>query len=384
MKKLLFLMLLCICIMASVSVMADETRSVTISVNTVAKDGMVTVAIEYDGDANICGGSVDLSYNTSRLSLEKHEVGKSLEQTMHFVNESYGEDCIRVNWASIEPLEKSGHIITYSFGMSEDVFEDGDVFVKAVKFIDENEQKLQSDIQQSVENEYEKVTESEDKKPSKGNSGGGGGYTSSKTQTEKDEKEETETFVESSGEVKKTFDDVAVSDWYYDSVSYVCDSNLMNGISESLFGPDLPVTRAMLVTVLYRHAGEVATNRSIPFMDVDMGSYYANAVSWAKQNGIVNGVSENEFAPDVNITREDIATILFRYAIYEGMMAVSLEENLGYDDVESVSDYAISALNWAVGHSIMKGKTESTLNPKDMATRAEVATMLQRYVQSGK
>ena len=95
---------------------------------------------------------------------------------------------------------------------------------------------------------------------------------------------------------------------------YATDNNLMNGVSDSEFAPNETLTRAMLVTVLYRNEGEPATNRSIPFADVDMGSYYGNAVSWAKQNGIVSGVTENNFAPDKNITREQIATIMFRYA----------------------------------------------------------------------
>jgi len=184
--------------------------------------------------------------------------------------------------------------------------------------------------------------------------------------------------------VSMTFTDVKSTDWFFDSVKYVAENNLMNGVSETEFAPNSTLTRAMLVTILYRHAGEPATNRSIPFADVDMGAYYANAVSWAKQNGIVSGVTENEFAPDANITREQIATILFRYAQLNGMETMTLEENLHFADSTDISEFAISAMNWAVGKDLIKGKTTSTLNPKDNATRAEIAAILQRFIQNNK
>ena len=187
-------------------------------------------------------------------------------------------------------------------------------------------------------------------------------------------------------EISMTFTDVKSTDWFFDSVKYVADNKLMNGVSETEFAPDNTLTRAMLVTVLYRNAGEPATNRSIPFADIDMGAYYANAVSWAKQNGIISGVTENEFAPDANITREQIATIMFRYAQYKGY-DVSVGENtniLSYDDFDSISEYAIAAMQYACGSGLMKGKTASTLNPKDNATRAEIAAVLYRFIEANK
>ena len=193
------------------------------------------------------------------------------------------------------------------------------------------------------------------------------------------EKEEPEKPV---ADGKLSFADVTENDWFYEAVKYVVDNKLMNGVSETEFAPNTTLTRAMLVTVLYRNAGEPATNRSIPFADVDMGSYYANAVSWAKQNGIVNGVTENEFAPNAQITREQIAAIMFRYAQYKGMDAITMEENLHFDDSNEISEYAITSMNWAVGTGLMKGKTETTINPKDNATRAEIATILQRFIES--
>ena len=181
-----------------------------------------------------------------------------------------------------------------------------------------------------------------------------------------------------------SFKDVKANDWFYAKVQYVVENKLMNGVAEDKFAPNDTLTRAMLVTVLYRNAGDPAVNKSIPFADVDMGSWYANAVVWAKQNGIVNGVTENEFDPDANITREQIAAIMFRYAQYKGMNAVTLEENLHFTDANEISEYAVSAMNWAVGAGLMKGKSATTINPLDNATRAEIAAILQRFIEANK
>lgn len=182
------------------------------------------------------------------------------------------------------------------------------------------------------------------------------------------------------------FTDVKENDWFFADVQYVAENNLMNGVAADKFAPNDTLTRAMLVTVLYRNEGEPAVNKSIPFADIDMSAYYANAVIWAQQNGIVNGVSETEFAPNDNITREQIAAIMHRYAQYKGY-DVSVGENtniLSYDDFDSISEYAIAAMQYACGSGLMKGKTASTLNPKDNATRAEIAAILHRFIEANK
>ncbi|MGN0150432.1 MAG: S-layer homology domain-containing protein, partial [Clostridia bacterium] len=182
------------------------------------------------------------------------------------------------------------------------------------------------------------------------------------------------------------FIDVTDSDWFYDNVIWVNKNGLMNGITENTFGPQANVTRAMMVTILYRAEGEPEVNKSVPFADVDANAYYADAVVWAQQNGIVYGVTENEFAPDDNITREQIAAIMFRYAKYKGY-DVSVGENtniLSYTDAESVSEYAIASIQYAVGAGLMKGKSNTTLNPQDNATRAEIAAILQRFLEANK
>ena len=195
-----------------------------------------------------------------------------------------------------------------------------------------------------------------------------------------EESENTETHICPSA----AFDDLDVNAWYHEDADYVIENGIFKGVGETTFAPNDKLTRAMLVTVLYRMENEPATNRSIPFSDVDMGAYYANAISWAKQNGIVNGVTENEFAPNDYITREQIATIMMRYAVYKGMDAITLEENLHFADADEISEYAVSSMNWAVGKGLINGKSESTLAPKDNATRIEVAAILHRFVGSNK
>ena len=187
-------------------------------------------------------------------------------------------------------------------------------------------------------------------------------------------------------EWKNPFTDVKEDDWYYEDVEYAVENGFMRGTSNTTFAPDGIITRAMMVTVLYRAEGEPEIKGTTTFEDVDTGAYYANAVVWAQQNGIIKGYSETEFAPDQNITREQIAAIMHRYAQYKGY-DVSVGENtniLSYTDAESISEYAIAPVQYAVGSGSMTGKSDSTLNPLDNATRAEIAAILHRFVEANK
>ena len=198
--------------------------------------------------------------------------------------------------------------------------------------------------------------------------------------------EPTESTEPTAPEWKNPFTDVSENDWFFESVKYANENGLMGGTTNTTFEPNEPLTRGMLVAILYRADGEPAVNKSIPFSDVKADMYYANATIWAQQNGIVNGVTENEFAPDENITREQIAAIMFRYAKYKGY-DVSVGEStniLSYTDAESISEYAVEAIQYVVGAGLMKGKTATTINSLDNATRAEVAAILQRFIEGNK
>ena len=177
------------------------------------------------------------------------------------------------------------------------------------------------------------------------------------------------------------FADVPSGSWYYDDVAYVYDTGLMTGLTATTFGPNLSTTRGMIVTILWRMENEPAAKHGCPFADVRRGSYYEQAIAWASENGIVTGFDASTFAPDRAITREQLVAILFRFAAYRGMDAVTLRETLSsFQDQAAISVYAVSALNWAVGEGLMQG-TGDKLEPTGNATRAQVAAMLRRFIQ---
>lgn len=215
----------------------------------------------------------------------------------------------------------------------------------------------------------------------------GGSSSSGKSDEETIEKptEETTTKEETTKEepVKtewvNPFSDVKTDDWYYEYVKYINEKELMKGISETEFAPNNTVTRAMFVTVLYRLEKE-PTGAKADFADVPEGTYYENAVGWAVQNGIVNGVSETEFAPDNTITREQMATIIHRYMKFKGL-DMSVSENVdvtSYEDFENISDYAKDAFRFACSNGIISGTSETTLAPKESLARAQMAAIFQR------
>ncbi len=181
-------------------------------------------------------------------------------------------------------------------------------------------------------------------------------------------------------EWKNPYIDVKDSDWFYGVVKSATEAGIMNGVSENTFAPNALVTRAMLVTMLYRAEGMPTTEGNSKFEDIAEGSYYAEAVAWAAENGIVLGISETEFAPDANVTREQIATIIFRYAGYKGVEAIELSENLFFDDADKISEYAVAPMNWLVGKEIITGYEDGTVRPQGNATRAEVAAITARIL----
>ena len=187
-------------------------------------------------------------------------------------------------------------------------------------------------------------------------------------------------------EWENPFTDVKESDWFYDTVKYVNQNGIINGMTEDTFAPGTELTRAMLVTILYRAEGSPEVDADSKFSDVKESEWFGAPVIWAAENGIVNGVSETEFAPNNAITREQIATIMYRFAQAKSYdVAIGTVTSIdGYDDVDAISTWAVDALKYTVGTGIMKGKTESTLNPQDKATRAEAATVVMRFIEGNK
>ena len=177
------------------------------------------------------------------------------------------------------------------------------------------------------------------------------------------------------------FDDISESDWFYPYVRTMVSYGLMNGTGDTSFGPDSTLTRAMLVTILWRMQGEPAAAAS-GFSDVSRGSWYANAVDWAYETGIVKGVSANRFAPNAAITREQAAVILYRFAPQLGSVPSSVADLSGFGDAETVSGYAREAMGWANGCGIISGFTDNTLQPRGTAKRAQIAKMIVAFLDA--
>ena len=178
------------------------------------------------------------------------------------------------------------------------------------------------------------------------------------------------------------FSDIDENAWYYDAVKYVTENGLFSGTETDRFSPDEAITRGMLVTVLHRSEGEPVVNYLMTFDDVSEDSYYGDAVRWAASEGIITGYSDTEFAPDKVISREEMAAVLERYASYKGEDTSARGDLAQFADQETISDWAVANMEWAVGAGIINGKDNSTLDPKGTTTRAEVAVILNRFLEN--
>lgn len=177
----------------------------------------------------------------------------------------------------------------------------------------------------------------------------------------------------------KDFDDVTKSDWFYDDVDYVSDKDLMNGTSEDLFAPYENTSRAMVVTILYRLADEPYVYGGSTFVDVADGQWYTEAVIWAAENDIVTGYGNGCFGPNDSVTREQLAAILYRYAQFCGKNVTASANLSGYADYANISSWARTAMEWANAEGLINGRTETTIAPAATANRAELAAILHRF-----
>lgn len=180
---------------------------------------------------------------------------------------------------------------------------------------------------------------------------------------------------------KLPFTDVRESDWFYEDVAFAYENGLFAGTSDTTFSPNAAMTRAMLVTVLYRLEGEPAVYGRSGFSDVQYNSYYEDAVTWAADNNIVNGTSTTTFSPNANVTREQMAAILYRYAQYKKYNTAASSSLNGFTDYATVSGYAVTPMQWSVAEKLINGNA-GKLMPTGNATRAQVAAILHRFVEN--
>lgn len=201
-----------------------------------------------------------------------------------------------------------------------------------------------------------------------------------------EDKEETTTEETETEETTKpetiTFSDVKESDWFYKGVSYVVENGMMNGVGNDQFAPNAPLTREMLAVVLYNMEKQPESTGVNPFADVKADMWYTDAIVWANANGIVAGYDDSTFGLGDSITREQLATILYRYAQLKGYDVTEKADLTGYTDSTAISGYAVEAMQWANANGIVNGMTETTLAPQGTATRAQVTTMLMNFCEN--
>ena len=251
-----------------------------------------------------------------------------------------------------------------SVGMSKQTLKNGDVIV--LHYTDNYNKEQTASSSSSSSNRPSGIS-------SNSSNSGGGSYSNSAVTT-------PETVTESTFS-EDTFTDIKSGDWHYESVKYVYDNKLMNGTGSG-FEPDNSMTRAMLVTVLWRMDGEASAKESAVFTDITDGEWYTDAVIWAAENGIVNGVSDTEFAPNDNVTREQMALIFYRYAQHKNYDTSDTAELSQFTDNAEVSEWAVDALRWANADGLINGTSETTISPQETATRAQVATILMRFCEN--
>lgn len=178
------------------------------------------------------------------------------------------------------------------------------------------------------------------------------------------------------------FIDLDPSMWYHEPIEYVLNRGIMDGMTENTFAPEATLTRAMVVTMLYALDGKPAVSGNNPFSDVSATDWYVNPVIWASEKGVVSGYTDGTFGPARAVTREELATMLRSYAIYKMKDSSANGDLSGFVDQAAVSDWATNNVSWAVGHGIITGREGNRIAPKGTATRAEAATMFARLCQN--
>lgn len=367
MKRLLnvfLIMMFCLCI----TVIAEDMQT-EFEIKTENVDNTVIATVSYTGAEGMCGGALNLVYDNQALGIVICEDGENIKNSAHFINDKFSENTIRVNWAGTEVMPGEGTIMKVTFSISGTEFKKEYLKIDKLKIADSNGRKLAAVWKAEEVKENGTPDDTQEDKPS---SSSGGGRLKPIVKPQQEEKET---------EGKRIFTDVDEEDWFFESVKFITDKGLMMGVGDDIFAPKDTVTRAMFVTVLYRYDGE-KESKPHSFSDVLEDSWYNNAVAWASENGIVMGVSENEFAPDANITREQMAAILYRYAQKNG--EVTEDDVAGFcekfSDKESISVYAADAIGWMVKKGLMSGKSETQLCPKDNTSRAEMAAVFMRMI----
>ena len=403
MKKYLIAVLILI-MAVSAPIYAEDSTVFTVEPS--VSNGVVTVDVNYKNNALVQGGGFNIIYDNTKLTLKEVVQGDAMANTMCVINDKLAENKIRVVWASAMAMPENGTVITMKLDLVSGEFINSDIGCEDFKVGNMNGQVIKAASMsvkgvegstiysgQVTETEDKKeetpeVTKPEDTKPAEDSKPAVNETPKAdgadNQMPEINETDETLPLdkVPSEEEAALGFVDVAESDWFFNSVKYAKENKLMSGVSETEFAPNASVTRAMLVVVLHRIEEEPLVGGT-QFTDVESGQWYSNAVAWAANEGIVNGVGEGKFAPNSDITREQIATILYKYSQKKSAIDAA-SVGIIAPDRDKISDWAMEGMSWAVAEKLITGKDGGVLDPGGKATRAEIATILMRYLESVK
>ncbi len=372
MKKTIIPILLILSLLMRITTFADGTPTVYITDSQNSGTSDITVSVSVTENTPFCGGSMNLVYDNALLKAKSYATSDLLAGYIANVNLAYAENTIRFSWAGTDEITEGGELFTVTFeALVSDSFET-DITIDKLKLGDADGEKIEA-TSENGHIKYEKETSTLTGTGRHSGKSSGGALPGS------DQNNETSAETQNTT-TSMSFSDVKESDWYYSYVKTVYEKGLMKGISDTEFAPDEKLTRAMFVTILYRMDGEPDAGTSA-FTDVEKDSWYEKAVAWANGNGIVQGVSETEFAPNVNITREQMAAIIYRYAKYKGVdtEAVMKDTNtLSHNDIFEVSDWAKEGMQYCIAAGIITGDDNGNLLPHNTATRAETATVITR------
>ncbi len=352
---------------------ADDLPTVFITDAETTGTNDITVSIFASENTPFCGGSMNLVYDNTLLKSKSYKTSDLLAGCIANVNLAYTDNSIRFSWAGTEEITSGGVLFDVTFEVIAMADFETDITIDKLKLGDIDGGKIEA-VSENGHIKYVKETSSTTTTGRHSGRSSGGTTTLNPNQNNETNTETQNTTANMS------FSDVKESDWYYSYVKAVYEKGLMKGISDTEFAPNEKLTRAMFVTILYRMDGEPEANQSA-FTDIEKDSWYEKAVAWANANGIVQGVSENEFAPNTNITREQMATIIFRYAKYKEIdtEAVTKDTNtLSHNDVFEVSDWAKEAMHYCIAAGIINGDENGNLLPHNTATRAETAAVITR------
>lgn len=356
MKKIISFLLL-ILVFSCVTCCATETLTISVvqKETEVAKE--ICIDVEITEKSNACGGKVELLYDNGLITPESYQVGTILLNTTCMVNLNYEENAIRISWAGTEPLIDSGVLCNIKFSVLSDNDVASGILVKQAKIADENGES----ITVKTENCVIKYTKKETTSTSRP-TGGSGGLKPSKNN---DAEHNDVVFVEN-----LPFTDVKEADWYYEAVKFAFEKGITSGVSETTYAPNDKVTRGQFITMLCRAHG-IKEMTGDNFTDCG-NTWYTGYLAAAKQLGISNGVGDNKFAPEKEISREEMVTLIYNYLKSVGKVDEEISET-SFNDNDAISDWAKSGVAFASNKGYVNGKGDNIFDPSGDATRSELA-----------